>query len=350
MKILFLTQTTDRGPSSRVRGYQMAEALRQLGDEVTVLPGISEQSYHLVYGTSFIPFKVGGYFVAWIKRLLQIKKMKQFDIVVIQKEIFPHFYPLVEKILYRLNIPYVFDFDDALFTRGGRPNWLPKILKRAAGVTVGNAFLEEYAHPYQKNILHLPSCVSLPEQIASFSDETTCLGWIGSRSSWKHFMMIWPVLKNLLRYKHNISVAIMGDRLPQALKNDAQGRQIEFIPWTLDQEERFLQGVDIGLAPLSESAWSEGKCAYKTLQYMSYGLPVVASPIGVQKELVQNYSNGFLAQSINDWEEKLNQLIGNKKSWKKLGLSGRKKIEENYSFDVQAPRLKQFLEECVSKK
>lgn len=353
MKLFFLTQTTDQGPASRVRGYQMAEALKKLGCKVSVSPGVGSLAYGMTYGSSLSPLKIATYSWALGKRVLQLNKMKQFDLIYIQKEVFPHCYPLIERVLTQWKIPFVFDFDDALFSRGHRPNWLPLILKHAAGVTVGNKFLAEYAENFQKNVTVLPSCIqteSIKLQKSSQPKEKITLGWIGSRSSWKHFLLIWPVLKKLLYKNKNLSLLLMGIALPKPLKEELKEGKVEFWTWSQEREADFFEQIDIGLAPLTDTGWSEGKCGYKALQYMGHSIPVIASPIGIQKEILEAGKNGLCAENLKEWQIQLTELIKNKSLWKRMGKRGFKKVEEEYSFEAQAPKLKDFFQKILKKK
>ncbi|MCD6311273.1 MAG: glycosyltransferase, partial [Elusimicrobia bacterium] len=100
-----------------------------------------------------------------------------------------------------------------------------------------------------------------------------------------------------------------------------------------------LQSLDIGLMPLPDNNWTKGKCGLKALQYMAVGVPVVVSPVGVNREIIRDGENGFLADSEGEWLEKLSLLIENKELREKLGEMGRKTVEEKYSIKVNLPKL-----------
>ena len=117
----------------------------------------------------------------------------------------------------------------------------------------------------------------------------------------------------------------------------------EFIDWSLDSEISLIQSMDIGIMPLTEDLWSKGKCGYKLIQYMACGLPVIASPVGVNKELVENDVNGFLANSEEDWIKFLDLLIKDPELRSRLGAKGRERVEKNYSVKTHLTRISSIL-------
>lgn len=350
MKILFLTQTIQEGPASRIRGYQMATALKQQGFRTHVSPGIGPWLYPLTYSHSVSVFKIPFYFCSLLKRMGQLNWMRQFDGVVIQKEISPHFFPLVEILLKKLQIPTIFDFDDALFARRLKPNWLPLILKNAAGVVAGNPFLAEYAKQYNSKTVVIPTAVDLTQITRKkvFSQKgPVLLGWIGSRSSWEHLDLIQKPLKRIL--SKNVHLLIVADHLKSSWKPWVDKGFVQFKKWNLAEESKCLQQMDIGLAPLKKSVWSQGKCGYKVLQYMATGLPVVASAVGVQPHLIEEGVHGCLANSSSTWEKKLSWILKKRKDWEKMGERGRSKVESEYSLRKQASKMKRFLRDVFKK-
>jgi glycosyltransferase involved in cell wall biosynthesis len=105
-----------------------------------------------------------------------------------------------------------------------------------------------------------------------------------------------------------------------------------------------LQGFDIGLMPLEDDPWARGKCAYKALQYMAVGTPVVCSPVGMNCEVVQEDETGLLAADLDAWERQIARLIDSPELRERLGAAGRRTVEERYSLAALAPRLAALLE------
>ena len=94
-----------------------------------------------------------------------------------------------------------------------------------------------------------------------------------------------------------------------------------------------IASFDIGIMPLPDDDWEKGKCAYKLIQYMACGLPVVASSVGMNREVVNEGWNGFLANNFKEWCNALELLIQDEGLRKRLGQNGRKLVEENYTLE-----------------
>ena len=123
--------------------------------------------------------------------------------------------------------------------------------------------------------------------------------------------------------------------------------EIEFIHWGREKEVEVIRSFDIGIMPLEDDEWSRGKCGLKALQYMAVGIPVVASPVGVNKEIIQDGINGYLADTSQEWEDKLKLLLEEEKRRRDIGLKGRETVENHYSLKVNAPRLIKALKEVA---
>jgi glycosyltransferase involved in cell wall biosynthesis len=121
------------------------------------------------------------------------------------------------------------------------------------------------------------------------------------------------------------------------------GVDVQCLPWKEETEAESIAQCDIGIMPLKDSPWERGKCGYKLIQYMACGLPVVASPVGVNVQIVRDGENGFLADGLQDWEIKLSQLLENSPLRSSMGNAGRARVEQEYCVQRVAPRLAQML-------
>jgi len=106
----------------------------------------------------------------------------------------------------------------------------------------------------------------------------------------------------------------------------------------LESEIEDLHSIDIGLMPLPDTEWTRGKCAFKAIQYMASGIPVVASPVGITPDLIQHGVNGLLASSSDDWFRELERLICDPELRGRIAVAGRKTVEQSYSLEKWAPR------------
>ncbi|MFN3590968.1 MAG: glycosyltransferase, partial [Thermaurantiacus sp.] len=132
-------------------------------------------------------------------------------------------------------------------------------------------------------------------------------------------------------------------RVVGASASAEQSSPFEYLPWSEEDEVALLQGMDIGIMPLDDTPWSRGKCGYKLVQYMACGLPVVASPIGVNSRLAIDGVTGFLATSEQEWEAALSRLLADPALRARLGAEGRRLVEREYCLQVTGPRLVKLL-------
>jgi hypothetical protein len=126
------------------------------------------------------------------------------------------------------------------------------------------------------------------------------------------------------------------------------GLPMASVPWREDTEVASLQTLDVGIMPLLDGPFERGKCGYKLIQYMACGLPIVASPVGVNRQIVEHGVNGFLAQTPREWEEALESLLADPLLRKRMGAAGREKVERLYSIQVTGPRLVSLLKAAAN--
>jgi len=283
---------------------------------------------------------------AYWGRLLQLVGRRNFDLLWIEKEALPWIPAWLECALLH-GVPYVLDFDDAVFHNYDlhRSKWVRRFLGRridrlmagARLVVGGNDYLAQRARdagaPWVEVV---PTVVDL-ERYEVRPHPGTQRGaphivWIGSPSTVGYLAALGAPLAALAQ-SVAFKVRVIGGVL------EMPGVDIECVPWTEDTEVAFIAECDIGIMPLPDSPWERGKCGYKLIQYMACGLPVVASPVGVNTQIVQDGVNGFLAEEGGDWEAKLGQLLGDAVLREAMGRAGRRRVEDEYCVQQVAPRL-----------
>jgi len=344
MKILLLSRYGPLGASSRIRSYQYLPFLKSHGIDVNVAPLLGDDYIKSLYSgraKSLLPI-LGAYF----RRLGNVLNSRRFDLVWIEKEIFPWMPALVETLLSKFKIPYAVDYDDAIFHRYdlhhshmvklmlGRK--IDKVMGNASVVIVGNDYIADQARRAGAHrIEYLPSVIDLEKYSGSHStrDNTFTIGWIGSPVTERYIQKIAPVLSEVCR-RYCARVILVGAQNPQF-----QDVPVEIHAWSEETQVRDIQSFDVGIMPLPDGPLERGKCGYKLIQYMACGKPVVASPVGINKEIVEHGVNGFLAGSTEEWLEVLTVLCDNPDLRRKMGTAGRKKVEEKYCIQVTAPKL-----------
>jgi glycosyltransferase involved in cell wall biosynthesis len=328
MKVLFLTQTCELGPSSRYRVYQLLPELKRLGVESDVSPAIDDALYRRLYlGSSETTSRATAFSAAWRQRRRDLDRVNDVDVVFVQKGVFPGLYSGFEKKL-AARKPLVFDFDDAIWLprAGGsrvlrslhREKAVQDVLRRASAVIAGNNFLAEYAARFNKAVTVVPSSISLEDY--PHAPNSGLVGWIGSRTTLPYLKPLKPAFDSL-----GITPRVIASGNPSQL-----GFDTEFRPWRLETELSELSQIGIGIAPLLDTPWERGKCGVKLLQYMACGIPVVASPVGVNSKIILHGVNGLLATHIEDWEPALQSLITDPKLRQRLGAAGRETVEKRF--------------------
>lgn len=349
MRVIFLTQASELGPSSRYRVYQYLDFLRREGVHWKVSPAISGTGYAKVYNTHRLINKLPYFGLAVLKRLIDLTTVRKSDIVFLQKEVLPQAYPLIEGFIKKLNRKLVFDFDDAIFLLPPKrrsllykfryKNSIPRILTMSDYVIAGNEYLKRYALRFNGNVEVIPTSIDTETYFVNKKEkkDKINIGWIGSRSTMFYLDRLRNVFTALAK-RYNICLTVIG---PGNYR--VNGVETVTRPWRLEREISDLQGFDIGVAPLINDDWALGKCGCKIIQYMGMGIPAVASPVGIHRKIINDGVNGFLADSDEEWMEKLSQLIENEALRQRLGFMSRKTVEERYSVKVNGPKLLKIL-------
>ncbi len=351
MKILLLSRYGRLGASSRVRSLQYLNYLNDNGMSIDVEPLFSDEYLNALYNSDSRWMAVlSGY----LHRIVVLVSIQKYDLIWLEKEIFPFFPAGLEHLLSVLGIPYVVDYDDALFHRYDQHRWwlirvllgrkIDTVMRHAALVIAGNEYLAERARSAGASRVEIvPTVVDIQRYKASFqlTKNAPIVGWVGSPTTSRYLLSLKPALESLKK-QFDVRFVAVG-----AKQEDLAGVSIEAMPWLEMTEVQSIQSFDVGIMPLLNTPWEWGKCGYKLIQYMACGLPVVASPVGVNKEIIKHGDNGFLADSLDEWEEAIGKLLESHNLRMQMGQKGRLQVVEWYSMQVQAPHLLSLLRSAV---
>jgi glycosyltransferase involved in cell wall biosynthesis len=353
MRMLALMKYGDKAASTRQRLLQYTDHFARQGIEIAFFPLLANDYLERTYGGKAIPlFSVLKSYLSRVKLLVFPHR---FDLIWVQYESFPYLPGLAESLVVISGRPVVYDFDDAIFHQyDAHPNRfvrsflgkkLEPLLRRASLCICGNAYLKAYAGRFSRRTEVVPTvldtAVFAPRVHPRDTARPITVGWIGSPSTWSFVLPLIPLLERLSE-ELSLIIRVVGS----GQMNIAHSR-FEFIDWSKDGEVESIQGMDIGIMPLADGPWARGKCGYKLIQYMACGIPVVASPIGVNSDIVDDGVNGYLARDEREWEAAIRRLIASEELRSVMGACGREKIVEEYSLHVHGPRLARMLREVV---
>ena len=212
-------------------------------------------------------------------------------------------------------------------------------------IQCGNEYLANFAKQYNSNVHIIPTTIDtigMHNQTIDYERKRLTIGWTGSHSTMHYIDMIVPVLQKL-EEKYDFDFLVISDRKPTF-----ELKSLVYCKWDKINEIDDLAKIDIGVMPLQNNQWSEGKCAFKGLQYMSLGIPTVMSPVGVNKTLIQHNENGFLVNSEEEWYDTLSFLLENRELRIRIGQQGDDTVEKFYSVEVTKWKYLHLFEQMYS--
>lgn len=353
MRILALTKYGPLGASSRMRTYQYASRLRLAGASIDFSPLLDDGYVSALYSASI---NVGAVLKGYARRISVMLRAREYDVIWIEKEVLPWLPFSVERLLLGQGKRIVLDYDDALFHRYDQHkspmvramlgDKIDKVMQRADLVLAGNEYLAAHARRAgARRVEWLPTVIDIDRYGESArawnKDGPIVVGWIGSPSTANYLELVADPLSKLSEDGFIKCIAI------GANAGQLSGTPFEAVAWKEDDEVGLLKSLDVGIMPLPDAPWERGKCGYKLIQYMACALPVVASPVGVNVDLVQPGGNGFLANNSVEWLHAVLTLARDPQLREAMGRAGRGAVESTYSLQVQAPRLYGFLDSVL---
>lgn len=353
MRVLALTRYSRRGASSRLRFEQFVPGLKAAGIEVTVAPLLDDAFLVRRYAGG----RAGVFALAraYASRAARLFRRDPWDLVWLEKEAFPWLPDVFERALARRDVPCVVDFDDAWFHRydlhrarsvraalGGK---LDAVMRRATVVCAGNEYIADRARRAGASRVEIVPTVVDVSRYAAASPRLPgpfTVGWIGTPLTSAYLEAIAPALRDVAGAGAARLCAV------GAAPFRVEGVDVETPSWSEDGEASMISRFDVGVMPLPDSPWERGKCGYKLIQYMASGKPVVASPVGVNKNLVREGENGFLAADHASWARALVALRDDPDRRASMGAAGRRFVAASYDLSIQLPRLAEILREAAA--
>lgn len=344
--ITVLTQTNEQGASARLRMYAFKADLEARGYTFDIRPGVpGAGSLH--------------YLKLFWQRWRELPKVARSSAaVVIQRDLINHLQPWLERRYAAHGVPLIFDVDDAIDLRppGFPPTWrthlfgcddkLEQLSRLAHTMVVGNEHLASRVREWCPRVEVIPTVLDLrgfdkakvrqrPRQRA------VVIGWIGSPLTTPYLELVRPALARLAK-DFPLTLRTVG-----AARLDWPEISLDQREWTKDSADELVRSFDIGIMPLSDDEWSRSKCGTKILQYFVEAIPVVASPVGMNRDALDNGRAGLMAESSEQWYQGLRTLINNDDVYQGLSAAGRKRVEERYNVELYSEQWHRILQSVL---
>jgi glycosyltransferase involved in cell wall biosynthesis len=355
--MLVLSPFPEQAAGMRFRITHYIPYLEADGFEVTVDAFYTPAFFRFVYEKGHYLRKAFMFCGLAIRRLARVLRTSGYDLIFIYREAFPVGPPVVERYLSSLGRAIVLDFDDAIFLpNASEANRFVSSLKYVQKVStlvrlsdrviVGNEFLARYARAHNDAVTTIPTSVDTARFVPRTSgrpEGPPIVGWIGSPTTTPYIAGLAAVLREASA-RHPFVLRIAGAAGAVAF----DGVDVQQEPWTLEREVELFNTCDVGVYPLTDDEWSQGKCGFKAIQFMACGVPVVASPVGVNREIIEDGVNGFLASTPEEWVRKLACLLADPALRARFADAGRRTVEARYSLRVNAPRFAAVLRDAAT--
>jgi glycosyltransferase involved in cell wall biosynthesis len=276
-------------------------------------------------------------------RLLSIAADRHADVTILQRQPLPAFLPVEPFIRH----PIILDVDDAIWmNRGGKRAKI--IAQKAVAVICGNRYLADYFRQFNKSVYVIPTAVdtnTIKPSIGSVPEKQV-IGWIGSSENLKYLYYIETVLQEVLLRHNKAELLVVCNEAPR-FKRITPNR-VRFIPWSRESERKAFAEITVGIMPLEDSEWERGKCSFKMLCYMAAGLPVIVSPVGMNREVLELGNVGTGPSTLDEWISAFDAVFNDPDRATKMGATGRAVIMKKFCVDVISPQIARIIRWAAS--
>src|ERR1017187_821595 len=349
IRVLLLSRYGNLGASSRLRTQQFLPYLRSHGFDVSVDVLLDDDYVSRLYSKrSPNILRIAA---AYFKRIARLMQGRMFDLVWVEREVFPWLSAAVElHILRAMGVPYVLQLDDAIFhrysdhrfavVRRSLGNKIERLMRGAGLVIAGSEYIAQHALSAGASwVERVPTVVDMERYRSGCPEhDRFTIGWIGTPATVHFLQTVAAPLREFLLRHDDAQLMVVG-----AKQAEIEGIDIVAANWTEATECQEVARFDIGIMPLADGAFEKGKCGYKLIQYMAAGKPVIASPVGSNRTIVEDGTNGFLAADDRDWINKLELLYQNPGLRRSMGSARRAVVEHSFSLQAIAPRVEYLL-------
>jgi glycosyltransferase involved in cell wall biosynthesis len=354
IRVLCVTPYPTANAGVRLRIEQQLPELRRLGIEVTLSPFLDAKGLSVAFKRGHILSKGWAIARGFIRRAADTFRLGRFDLLFVYRESSPFGPPFLERFALRRGMPIVHDFDEAIFLPNihaanrawawlrdrGRPG---RVSAMATAVTVQNEYLAEFARRSNPRVTVVPTPVDTDGRHPRKSRRPgpVVVGWLGSETTAPYLHLIDDALARVSE-EADVIVRVVGGTY-----ENPGIRRLELREFALEREQSDLEGFDIGILPEPDDDWTRGKGGYKALLYMAVGIPVVASRVGVNTDIVSDAETGFSVLTTEEWVTALRRLIADPALRGRMGAAARTRVVERYSIQVVSRQMAEALISAV---
>jgi len=342
----------------RLKYEQFFKYFNESGFSITISSFVNLSTWKIIYKKGFIFNKIISLFSGYFRRLKLYFEIQNYDIVYIFMWVVPYGGNFFERIYLYKAKNSIFDIEDNILII--KKNVINKfnyyfksknktlyLIKNSDYIIASSPNLKDRCNEISNNNNARYICASIDidryKLTNQYSNEQIItIGWTGTFTSKPYLENIQNIFFELAKIRKYKLLIISDFNLTM------KGIDINCIQWNKDSEIKDLSKIDIGIYPLTsdENKWADGKSGLKALQYMGMGIPVVASNVGNTKNIISNNYDGILVNNDKEWLMSLTKLIDNPNLRAKLGINGRKKVENNYSLQVTSYKYLEILNSC----
>jgi glycosyltransferase involved in cell wall biosynthesis len=364
MKVLALASYPVEAAATRFRLQQFVGPLAERDIALTIHPFLDSTLFEHLYHQGSFPRTAAGLLKSAFLRLADVMSARKADVILVQREAMMFGPPLIEWLTTQaLKRPMVLDLDDATYVSYTSPTyggvgkalkWFSKtddLIRWAAIVTCGNRAIAEYVSNRGAQARIIPTVVDTdvfrPAERGATGGQVV-LGWIGTHSTFPFLESIFPALRSLAG-QHDFRLKVVGAGREEV---NVPGVKVENSTWKMEREVADFQSIDVGLYPLDASmyaGWAAGKSGFKAIQYMSVGVPYVATPVGASAEIGEAGMTNFFASTQDEWYGALETLIVDAGRRQEMGVAGRRHAVAKYGLPAQADKLSAALHEAAKR-
>jgi glycosyltransferase involved in cell wall biosynthesis len=356
INVLFLTRYPYEGASSRYRVYQYVAHLEALGVRCDLQSFMDTQMYRRYFTHGAVLHKAWLMCKAIVQRLKVLLRFRDYDIIYMQRELFPLAPPLVERYMKKRGAVLFFDYDDALFinkpsrftpvaTYLRSPDKTLELFGLVDCVVAGNDWLRDKALSHGAHAVTLEVAEDT-DRIAMHArhtnDKPVTIGWLGSTTTVKYLRVIEPVLKRIAAANPDVSFELMGGG-----DFHMEGVPWQASAWSLQDELAALSRFDIGLMPLPDEDWAQGKSGGKARTYMAAGVVPVCTAIGYNRQLITHGRTGYLCNTEEEWFASLTMLINDPGLRQSIAEQARADVEQRFAPAHQALKMRELFDDVL---